>query len=548
MADTATTDHPKPTVASAYELAQQAQDSAQLAHQVGEKLAEKLPKLDEQVLALTRAVSLMSGRVDKNTETAAGLTAFQSKMDGLSARLETIEQRTQGETGDWAPVISALDERIRKHASDTEGRIAHIQTGVDGLAKLVATDTVNPVHTEFGPAFADLKGAVDEVGDRLIKLEDQPSAYGDLLTRLESLEHQLTRWDRIAGAAPGGNTASAKVLELMRMIPAIGKEQDFESKTARFKFRGVDQAMDATGHAMREVGLTIRTKVLGRDTTQDTVVKQGNSGSYEQLWTTTILTMQYVFVDPVTGHEHPFEMVGEGRDVGDKSSSKAAAMACKYALFQALMIPVAGLNDTDSDSEQPVIEGNRRDTPGRQVSQGRMTPAQAVQEYTQRGYNGDAAGSDGPPSEDTLMQKAAKAAHFLRQAQAEPAEVALPAILKAKDRVAEYGIGGYQVSLSADGSDKATLDQMINAALQLVNATVNRSAGAQGLSREAQQAGEGTRAAAGTPSLSDEPPWEYEGSEQEYLDALRAMGETGAPADVLRRADQIVQAWEAKHP
>lgn len=573
------------------------QEAASAALQVGQINGDKIQVLDKERIAMAKAVGLQSDRiaelVTKVAQAPATPAEPQTKMDGVLARVEALEQRTSGETGDWGPVITAVDNRLRELALVVDERtpdaslleqlnvvrdqLAQNRSSVDSAAAAVASaEELKPVFSEW----------MDTRIRQLVR--SRASFEQDLLVRLETLETRLFG-DLSATVAPTGqadrldaieravanlindqarqverdgdvyqiahpNTASVKVLDLMRMVDVIGKDKDYVGNQARFKFRGVDQAMDAVGHAMRSVGLTLETKVLDRQMIQDSVVKRDNSGKeYSQLWTTTVLTMQYAFVDPATGHQHKLEMVGEGRDLSDKSSSKAAAMACKYSLFQGLMIPVEGFNDTDSDSERPVIEQDQRDTPGRQVSQGRMTPAQAVNEYTQRGYQGDAAGPEDPaigrpanafpvPQDDDLAQRAAFAARHLMEIQREPANIALPAIRKAKARIEELGIGDYVVSLAADGSDKAPLSAMVAAALQSVNAAVGRSAGSQGVTRQGQQTGEGARAALDAPPADSD----YQGTEQEYLDALKALG-SNAPGDVQQRAEEIVMRWESTH-
>jgi ERF superfamily len=493
VTDTATPPAPpKPTLASlASELAD-AKESATVSLDVSQANGEKISALDKERIALTRAVSMMRDRLDKVAENAVNAEA----VDGVLARIEAVERRTSGETGDWAPVIQKLDERLRE------------------LADLIGEGSTGVVD----PDARNMTPKVDYLADRIDGLaRAQKDTHEKLLARVQYIErvmNERTINDAVAtemhgdNVRPGSpNTASAKVLDLMRMVDVIGKEKDFVSNQARFKFRGVDQAMDATGHAMREVGLTLRTKVLDRETTRDKVVKEDNKGkSYEQLWTTTILTMGYTFVDPMTGHEHPFEMVGEGRDVSDKSSSKAAAMACKYALFQALMIPVEGLNDTDSDSERPVVERSQAmaDRPAE------PTPAPA-----------------GP------AQSAATAARYIIEVQERPAGEALPALRKAKDKIEQLGIGHLVVGFDKVGETRGPLSALVNAALQSVNAAVSRTAGAQGVTRAAQQAGEGARAAG--PSRAD------------YEEALKVI-DSDAPQDVVNAAVAIVNTFMTNNP
>lgn len=590
----------RPTAASASAAAEAAQEAAGNALKVSEAQSQQLTKLGSEQVALAQALSLVRDRVEK-LATGLDATVVVSKLDGLSARLETMEQRTAGETADWAPVIKAQNERLHKFGEqfaqltakledaataslgdDDEdtltGRVDQAFNQIQALYEAMAAfgkgkvtrndvDTLSRDLAEVALQVKEMQSPAMQAAhdgdfdhqfeERLRPLVARRATFEqDLLRRLENLERRAVGMSEPTG---GGNTASAKVLELMRLIPNIGKEKDFESKQAKFKFRGIDQAMDWTGWAMREVGLTLRTKVLGRETTHDSVTKQGNNGDYTQLWTSTILTMRYVFVDPATGHEHEFEMVGEGRDVADKSASKAAAMACKYALFQALMIPVEGLNDADSDSERPVVE----DSPGRRASQGKITPAQAVNEYVNRGYQGDAAGTnDGGPNADPaigrpgnaytmptdegdLMQRAAFAARYLIQAQGRPVMEALPDVQAAKARIEQLGIGDYEVPFDLRDEACGKLSVLVAATLQSLGAAVNRAAGAQGVTRQGQQSGDGARAAV-EPMSDNEPGSEYEGSEEEYLDALKTLG-SKAPNSVQVAAERIAMRWEAKH-
>jgi hypothetical protein len=141
-----------------------------------------------------------------------------------------------------------------------------------------------------------------------------------------------------------------KVLELMRMVGAIGKDRQTPAQMGGYKFRGIDDAMDAVGHAMRTIGLVYETEVIE---TRYSTAESRNSEGRVLLWTSAFVRMRYTFVDPEDGSRHPLEMVGEGRDNADKATSKAAAMALKYGLLHALMIPTNEM--PDGDAEQPQI-------------------------------------------------------------------------------------------------------------------------------------------------------------------------------------------------
>jgi hypothetical protein len=185
--------------------------------------------------------------------------------------------------------------------------------------------------------------------------------------------------------------AAKKVLELMRMVTFIGKEKQADLGTGgKFKFRGIDDAMDAVGHATREVGLVLSPEILKDETTQNAITKSGtgrDGGKYENtvIWTTTKLTVRYTFVDPDDGSTHAIEMVGEGRDASDKSTSKAASMAFKYGLLQGLCIPVTGLDDSDAAPPQRMEQERTQQSPPAQQQAAQSAEAPSNEQRAQRG-------------------------------------------------------------------------------------------------------------------------------------------------------------------
>lgn len=64
---------------------------------------------------------------------------------------------------------------------------------------------------------------------------------------------------------------------------------------------------------------------------------------------TAIATCRYTFTAP-DGSEVSTEAVGEGKDFGDKATSKAMTMAIKYALMQKFVVPFEDVKDPDSET------------------------------------------------------------------------------------------------------------------------------------------------------------------------------------------------------
>lgn len=580
-------------------LAAEAKDAAGMAIDITSALGKDIATLKQEQMALALLVN--------GLKRAPGEAVKPGNLDNILARLESVEKAN---SQDWSPLFEAHSERQGKLAvavtaladqlaaiedktgvqpggpfEDLAAELAELREVVDSELSHELSERLKSVAQGLGETRKDfdrLQAAVarlehgpgvepgeisalitDEVNERIQRIvRNRASFEQDLLARVRNLEDSGLPGGLGAtiSRVPAVGNVHAKLLELMREVDHIAKTKTAKGGGMNYKFRGIDDAQNAVGQAMRKIGLLLQTKVIDWQYTQMPVEGFDDKDRPKTtVWSTSRLTMGYTFVSPDDGSTFTFSMVGEGRDAGDKSGSKAASMACKYALFQALMVP---LEVDESDGDNPVIERGHPGTPGARVSRGEITPAQAVQEYTApkvstpTGYNPamDSSAMAGADTDDTLMQKAAQAAHYLKQAQAQPAEVALPAIRKLMDRVEAYGIGDMKVSWS-DGNAPIALSVMIKTALQSVNAAIAQrvqAAGAQGVTRQGQQSGEGARAAAYDKfqqelAANQEPPPGYEGSEQEYNDALAALASPRVPEDVAASAMATVHAWESTH-
>ena len=562
MADAA-----KPTVNSLatevkqlLEGVQQAADSASTAVEITATLGRDVTALKNEQVKLAQLVNGLDRK--------PGDAVQPSKMDNVMARLESVERAGKQ---DWTPMFEQyrvelgrvgntvtnlareLGEMQDRSGVQPGGPFEDLARDVEALkgADEATGKTFELLRTEFDKLREDhklLPAAVDESVTR--SNGNVLSRLGGTEDRLAALEYMLAEMPVVPGRAPAGHVHPAvggvhdKVLQLMDEITFIAKERLAKGVGISYRFRGIDDAQNAVGAAMRKVRILLRPEVVSWEhSTTPVLVPDKEGASKTILWSTSKLTMRYVFVDPVDGSEFAIEMVGEGRDNSDKSASKAASMACKYALFQALMIPFEQVDE--SDGNHPVQENYLQypaesNTPGARVNRGEATPAQAVREYAQAAKGGYDAAADGSamagqaaPGEDSLMQKAAQAAYYIQQVVRQPADVALGALRKTRDKVAKYGIGEYEV-------DGVTLDAMLNTALQNVNAALTARTGgaAQGVTRAGQQAGDGARARA------DEPAAGYVGSEAQYQAALTVLASNAADESAMDVALGIVADYE----
>lgn len=137
----------------------------------------------------------------------------------------------------------------------------------------------------------------------------------------------------------------AALVKVMATVGAIAKEG--RNQAQNFRFRGVDQVMNALHPALVEHGVIIIPIVLEKDFELRTNAK-GTQMTFARL------TMEYRFIAASDGSSVSAVVVGEAADSGDKTCSKCMAIAYKYACFQVLSIPTEETaSDPDSTTHEP---------------------------------------------------------------------------------------------------------------------------------------------------------------------------------------------------
>jgi hypothetical protein len=144
-------------------------------------------------------------------------------------------------------------------------------------------------------------------------------------------------------------TASKAVYAAIRHVmedmarAGVGKNQT--NTQQNFKYRGVDDVMDALAPSLSKHGLIIVPHVLER-TAIERQSRQGSTLFH------TLLKIDYDFICVNDGsQQHVGPVYGEAMDSGDKSTNKAMASAYKYACIQTFCIPISG-DDPDANSHE----------------------------------------------------------------------------------------------------------------------------------------------------------------------------------------------------
>jgi len=166
------------------------------------------------------------------------------------------------------------------------------------------------------------------------------------------------------GPAPG-RAIYALIPRVMDDIGAVAKDR--RNEIQKYKFRGIDQFLNACHGPMAKHGVFIATRVVDRQREER---ESGKGGTLLY----TILTVEHRFYAPDGSHVDVVT-VGEAMDSGDKSCNKAMSAALKYALIQTFAIPT---DDQDADTETQSHEVRPRQAPSPAPAPAPSRPAPAV--------------------------------------------------------------------------------------------------------------------------------------------------------------------------
>lgn len=150
---------------------------------------------------------------------------------------------------------------------------------------------------------------------------------------------------RVAGVYKAINRVHKK-------IAALGIPKENQNHEQKYDYRSIDDVYNALSPMLAEEGLIVIPKTNSHAIKEATT--KAGSVKYH-----AVVSMDYEFVCIEDGSIRVIgPMFGEAMDMSDKSSSKAASMAYKYALMQLFSIPTQGDNDADANTP-PETAANR---------------------------------------------------------------------------------------------------------------------------------------------------------------------------------------------
>jgi ERF superfamily len=136
------------------------------------------------------------------------------------------------------------------------------------------------------------------------------------------------------------------IAAVMSDLSKIGIGKEKTNQQQNFKYRGVDDVMNALAPLLAKHGLLILPRVMKRE------IAERVSSQGKPLFFTT-LEIEYDFLSAEDGSKHVVgPIIGEAMDSGDKSANKAMAIAYKYVCFQGFCIPTEAAADPDAETHE----------------------------------------------------------------------------------------------------------------------------------------------------------------------------------------------------
>lgn len=145
-----------------------------------------------------------------------------------------------------------------------------------------------------------------------------------------------------ATASWRGLTIFERMHGILADVGAISKTQTNESFD--YKFRGIDDVMNALHPLFAKWGVVMAPEIL----TRDERLYQTRNGA---AMLAAVLTVRFTF-HGVAGDSIGAVGVGEGNDSSDKASSKAWQAALKYVLLHTFLIPTGDMAESDNESPE----------------------------------------------------------------------------------------------------------------------------------------------------------------------------------------------------
>jgi len=144
------------------------------------------------------------------------------------------------------------------------------------------------------------------------------------------------------------------VSKVAGVLAKEGVSKDRSNQQQGYKFRGIDDCLNALAPVLAEHGVIIYPEVLEREQVER-AAKHGGALFY------TTVKVKYTFAAD-DGSSFQVVTYGEAMDSADKATNKAMSAAYKYAVIQTFCIPTEGDNDADAHTHEVVAQSTKAST------------------------------------------------------------------------------------------------------------------------------------------------------------------------------------------
>ncbi len=151
---------------------------------------------------------------------------------------------------------------------------------------------------------------------------------------------------------------------ISQVAKAISRDGIAKARTndqQSFKFRGIDDIMNALSALLAEARLCILPRMLSRQQ------EERQTASGKSLFYVTVQA-DFDFVSACDGSKHTVTMFGEAMDSADKATNKAMSAAYKYACLQVFCIPTEAMPDADQTTYEPAGKQPKKAAPNSQAA------------------------------------------------------------------------------------------------------------------------------------------------------------------------------------
>lgn len=136
-----------------------------------------------------------------------------------------------------------------------------------------------------------------------------------------------------------------KMSDVMKDIGTVGKDQ--KNQAQGFKFRGIDQFVNALHPAMVKHGVFMSPRCVKEEHEVKEIIRSSGKSGVDKHVT---IMMEYDFFAEDGSKVTVGPIPAEGLDSGDKATNKALSAALKYALIQTFSVPTEDMAEADLES------------------------------------------------------------------------------------------------------------------------------------------------------------------------------------------------------